>query len=116
MVSTGLRHALAFMLATALLVPVTDGARAQQDTPNYPTSPYHGVTDGNGNVIPCRCRYRGERVELGTLVCMQTAGGTFLARCDLVENNTSWVPTRMPCEMSQLPGRGLSIAARDALR
>ncbi len=95
--------------AMALSITLIGFARAE-DTPNYLTSPYHGVTDGNGNIIPCRCRFRGEQLQLGTMVCMETQFGTVLARCDLMDNNTSWIPTRTPCVMSRLPARGVDIA------
>ncbi len=66
--------------------------------PNYPTSPHRGVIDGwTGKPIPCRCRFEGQQLELGTIVCMNTHVGTVLARCDLVGNNTSWMPSREPC-------------------
>lgn len=95
--------------AIALSISAICVARAE-DTPNYLTSPYHGVTDGNGNIIPCRCRFRGEQLQLGTMVCMETPVGTVLARCDLMDNNTSWIPTRTPCVMSRLPVRGVDVA------
>ena len=87
-------------------------ARAAADTPpNYPSSPYHGARDGDGRVIPCRCRARGLDFRLGDLVCMQTAVGTVLARCDLQENNTSWIPTATPCELSSVsPWRRWHVA------
>jgi hypothetical protein len=97
--------AAAMTLSIALIGP----AQAE-DTPNYLTSPYHGVTDGNGNIIPCRCRFRGEQLQLGTMVCMETQFGTVLARCDLMDNNTSWIPTRTPCVMSRLPEQGITVA------
>ena len=67
-------------------------------TPNYPSSPHRGVIDGwTGKPIPCRCRFEGKQLELGTIVCMSTHLGTVLTRCDLVGNNTSWMPSREPC-------------------
>jgi hypothetical protein len=36
---------------------------------------------------------------------MTTHLGVQLARCDLFLNNTSWVPTGVPCTMSLLPRR-----------
>jgi hypothetical protein len=66
--------------------------------PNFPTSPHRGVIDGwTGKPIPCRCRFEGKQLELGTIVCMSTHVGTVLTRCDIVGNNTSWVPSREPC-------------------
>ena len=77
------------------------------EPPNYQNSPYRGVTDGNGQTIPCRCRFGSHAYKLGETVCMATAAGMMLTRCDLLLNNTSWVPTRVPCELSERgPGAG----------
>jgi hypothetical protein len=73
------------------------------DPPAWPTSPFHGVIDGSGKRIPCRCRFRGEAYRLGDTVCMNTHLGVQLARCDLALNNTSWVPTGVPCTISRAP-------------
>jgi hypothetical protein len=98
------------VLVTGLLCYVAPVASAQAPTthptprqPNWPSSEYHGKIDGNGNPIPCRCLYRGQSHKLGTTVCMNTHKGTVLAACDLVQNNTSWVPTDEPCTLSQMP-------------
>ena len=80
--------------------------------PSYPNSPYHGQIDGDGNVIPCRCRFRGERVMLGAVVCMETHIGTVLTRCDLRDGNTAWVPSNSPCNTSEAPAQVRSLAAR----
>lgn len=66
--------------------------------PNWPGSPHRGVIDGwTGKPIPCRCRFGGKSFELGSVVCMTTHLGTVLTRCDIVGNNTSWMPSRQPC-------------------
>ena len=59
--------------------------------PNFP------IDGWTGKPIPCRCRFEGKQLELGTIVCMSTHVGTVLTRCDIVGNNTSWVPSREPC-------------------
>lgn len=82
---------------------------AQQ--PAYPTSPFRGVHDGSGRVIPCRCRFQGEQFQLGALVCMSTHAGVVLARCDLMLNNTSWIPTEMPCTLSRAGALGIAALA-----
>jgi hypothetical protein len=64
---------------------------------NWPTSPYHALIDGWGRTIPCRCRFNGNSYRLGEIVCMRTHVGTVLTRCDIVENNTSWMPSQEPC-------------------
>lgn len=71
------------------------------DRPAWQTSPYHGVTDGNGQIIPCRCRFRDHEYRLGEEVCMSTHLGVVMTRCDLLQNNTSWVPTTTPCTISR---------------
>jgi hypothetical protein len=72
----------------------------------WPTSPFHGVISGaTGQPIPCRCRFKGGDFGLGATVCMNTHLGVQLARCDLFLNNTTWVPTGVPCTLSRRPGR-----------
>lgn len=98
-------------LAVAAAIAVTGGASAQ--TPSggregappqglppaaFPLSPHRGVIDGSGRVIPCRCRFNGKAYQLGEIVCMRTHVGTVLTRCDIFGNNTSWMPSRQPCE------------------
>lgn len=64
----------------------------------WKSSPHHAVIDGWGRTIPCRCRFNGKSYQLGEIVCMKTHVGTVLTRCDIFENNTSWMPSRQPCE------------------
>jgi hypothetical protein len=73
--------------------------------PAWPTSPYHGLTDGDGKRIPCLCRFRDMDYRLGDTVCMNTHLGVQLARCDLFLNNTSWIPIGVPCTISQASRR-----------
>jgi hypothetical protein len=71
--------------------------------PNWPSSKFHGVPDGaTGKPIPCRCLFKGEAFQLGAVVCMNTAKGTVLTMCDLVQNTTSWVPSTQACTTSFL--------------
>lgn len=65
---------------------------------SWPTSPHRGVIDGWGRKIPCRCRFNGKAYQLGEIVCMRTHVGTVLTRCDIFENNTSWIPSQQPCQ------------------
>ena len=82
------------------------GSAAAPPSPVWPTSPFHGVISGaTGEAIPCRCRHQGSAYRLGDTVCMSTHLGVQLARCDLVLNNTSWIPTGVPCTMSRLRTR-----------
>jgi hypothetical protein len=62
------------------------------------TSPFHGVPNAaTGLPIPCLCRYKGTSLPLGAEVCLTTVDGPRIARCDLLLNNTTWVPTATPC-------------------
>ena len=76
------------------------------------------MVDGNGRVIPCRCRFGGQEFRVGEEVCMSTPSGVVLARCDLLQNNTSWVPMHTPCTVSLgpdgVPHRGGRLRARKA--
>jgi hypothetical protein len=93
--------ALALASASGAVEPSPGGS-----APSWPASPFHGVISGaTGEVIPCRCRFRGNAYRLGDTVCMTTHLGVQLARCDLLLNNTSWVPIGVPCTMSLLPRR-----------
>jgi hypothetical protein len=84
----------------------TSGTPQGVPPPAWPNSPFHGVISGaTGEVIPCRCRFKGDAYRLGDTVCMNTPLGIQLARCDLFLNNTSWVPIGVPCTMSRLPSQ-----------
>jgi hypothetical protein len=101
---------LCLLAAAALVALAASAARAEQPSgpaapPAWPTSPYHGVIDGAGHRIPCRCRFGGAAYKLGETVCMSTHLGVQLARCDLALNNTSWVPIGVPCVMSRIDTR-----------
>ena len=72
----------------------------QAPSPGWKSSPFHGVIGGDGNVIPCRCLFRGHAYMLGQKVCMNTHMGVVMAECDLQQNNTSWVPTTEVCTTS----------------
>ena len=109
--SAGIRYVMVVSLVLAAIMSHGLALRAQGSggtapnaapqglpPPNYPTSPHRGVIDGwTGKPIPCRCRFEGKQLELGTIVCMSTHVGTVLTRCDIVGNNTSWIPSREPC-------------------
>jgi hypothetical protein len=113
--SHGVANRKLCLLAAAALIALSVPApavRAQEPAPPaWPTSPYHGVIDGAGQRIPCRCRFGGSAYRLGDTVCMSTHLGVQLARCDLALNNTSWVPTGVPCTLSRIDTR-FATAAR----
>lgn len=100
-------------IVAAMVVALLDPGRAAEQSdsgpatsgpqPVWPTSPFHGVISGaTGEPIPCRCRFQGTAYRLGDTVCMTTHLGVQFARCDLFLNNTSWIPTGVPCTMSRL--------------
>jgi hypothetical protein len=98
--------ALAVLAAASAGEPAPRNTTADAPPPAWPTSPFHGVISGaTGEPIPCRCRFKGGAYRLGDTVCMATHLGVQLARCDLILNNTSWVPTGVPCSMSLLSRR-----------
>ena len=130
--SNSRRHWLAarvhylMMLCGLVLVGAVTPAAAQQQTPvqqrpltsppNFETSPYHGVIDGDGKVIPCRCRFQNRDFRVGDVVCMSTHVGTVLTRCDLLDNNTSWMPSDTPCVFSDAGETGGQSPIRPQLQ
>ena len=94
-------------VAAATVLACDPSVAVEQSTsgppPAWPTSPFHGVISGaTGEAIPCRCRFQGNAYRLGDTVCMSTPLGVQFARCDLILNNTSWIPTGVPCTVSRL--------------
>ena len=57
-------------------------------------------------VADCTCRALGRDFELGRSICLATPGGSRLATCGLVLNNTSWSISSTPCVESSLPPVG----------
>jgi hypothetical protein len=71
------------------------------DVEAWRTSPFHGVPNAaTGLPIPCQCRYQGSALPLGAKVCLHTRDGPRLARCDLLLNNSTWVPTDAACDLN----------------
>ena len=94
---------LALLAPTGAVEQSASGTATSGPLPAWPTSPFHGViSDATGEAIPCRCRFQGNAYRLGDTVCMSTPLGVQFARCDLILNNTSWIPTGTPCTMSRL--------------
>lgn len=50
----------------------------------------------------CTCRANGEEVQEGQTICLRTASGMKLARCDMVLNNTSWTFLEQSCPTASL--------------
>lgn len=111
--AAGVLAAAAWLLCPAPAYTEPPAQRAQDGSAaeNWRTSPWHGLIDGAGKVIPCRCRFQGREFRLGETVCMQTHMGTVLTRCDLFMNNTSWIPTSEACAISTAPSP-MSVAAK----
>jgi hypothetical protein len=63
-----------------------------------------------GTPIPCQCSDRGALVPLGTEVCMATASGTMIVRCELAQNVTTWAPTGTSCVISDAVSRPRDLA------
>ena len=54
-----------------------------------------GLPMGANADAGCKCRSGGQSYDLGAVVCIRGQ----LARCEMFLNNTSWVPTGVPCTM-----------------
>lgn len=70
--------ALAMLMVTALAT----GALAQADP-------------------ACTCRGNGQDVPLGQTICLKTATGGKLARCETTLNNTSWKILEDSCPLTR---------------
>ena len=51
----------------------------------------------------CTCRGNGQDVPEGQTICLKTASGSKLARCERVLNNTSWKILETDCPLAQTP-------------
>jgi hypothetical protein len=49
----------------------------------------------------CRCLYGGGLVAQGETVCIKTAKGYRLARCEMFLNNSTWKFLDQPCDRLQ---------------
>ena len=67
------------------------------------------LADADGN---CTCRGNGEDIVEGQTVCLRTASGMKLARCERVLNNTSWKILQSECPTAQLPQQSAWVAAQ----
>jgi hypothetical protein len=91
--------------------PAPDAPRSLWSLDQWRTSPFHKAQNADGKPIPCRCVFKGREYKVGEIVCMATHVGVVLARCDMSLNNTSWVPSEMPCDVSRAPSR-FEVASR----
>ena len=53
----------------------------------------------------CACIANGQRIEKGGIACIRPRyGAPFLAKCDVVLNNTSWTKLQDGCPTASLDG------------
>ncbi len=62
-------------------------------------SPAHGAAR-------CACIANGQRVEEGQVACIRPqSGGSFLAKCEIVLNNTSWTKLQDGCPTASIDAK-----------
>ena len=62
------------------------------------------VTGPDGRVVECFCTDRtGERVDLGETVCLRVDGRSFMAECQMSQNNPTWREVAKGCFDNSLP-------------
>ncbi|MCY1381596.1 hypothetical protein D9M69_695230 [compost metagenome] len=49
----------------------------------------------------CKCRNRGVMFELGETSCLRVDGGSYLARCEMELNVSSWTKIQDGCPVSE---------------
>jgi hypothetical protein len=49
----------------------------------------------------CACLYAEGTAKQGETVCIKTATGPTLARCEMMLNNSSWTILGQPCDLKQ---------------
>jgi hypothetical protein len=57
----------------------------------------------------CKCRNRGVMFELGETSCLMVDGGSYLARCEMKLNVSSWTRLQDGCPVTQNARQGTSI-------
>ena len=50
--------------------------------------------------MECFCRAQGRMFAEGEMVCLKTAQGNRMARCEMITNVMSWGVTETPCPQS----------------
>ena len=53
---------------------------------------------------PCPCRYAGNDVAPGAVVCLTVGGKSSLAVCEMAQNNPSWRILNRPCPVASPVG------------
>ena len=77
------------------------------------------ITVAPAALADCTCRGRdGTAVELGGTICLTTTEGPRLARCEMVQNVSSWRTTQDSCPMARFSpvGSPVVLGAVDAGR
>ncbi|CAK7261670.1 MULTISPECIES: hypothetical protein [unclassified Shinella] len=49
----------------------------------------------------CKCRNRGVMFKLGETSCLRVDGGSYLARCEMKLNVSSWTKLQEGCPVSE---------------
>ena len=49
----------------------------------------------------CKCRNRGVMFELGQISCLNVDGGSYLARCEMKLNVSSWTKIQEGCPVTE---------------
>lgn len=49
----------------------------------------------------CKCRNRGVMFELGQTSCLKVDGGSYLARCEMKLNVSSWTKVQDGCPVTE---------------
>ena len=49
----------------------------------------------------CKCRNRGMMFELGQTSCLRVDGGSYLARCEMKLNVSSWTKVQEGCPVAE---------------
>ncbi len=62
-------------------------------------------------VRQCSCRAYGADHALGATICIRASSGSYLARCEMVLNNTSWKKIGDGCPQASLRQRVPKVEA-----
>lgn len=54
-----------------------------------------------GPDVPCTCRFKGQDMQIGDLVCANLPNGDVMMVCDHVLNNTAWKTVQQGCPVTQ---------------
>jgi hypothetical protein len=57
----------------------------------------------------CKCRNRGVMFKLGEVSCLNVDGGSYLARCEMKLNVSSWTKVQEGCPVTERALRRLTL-------